>query len=85
MASYGKYCRDQAAYCARRVQLASSADVAAKYRMLARGWLTLAEKATVANTMFSSEAATIAARQTGVRPQRLSRKPNNETRSADSI
>jgi hypothetical protein len=45
MSSYAKYCRDQAAECARRARLASSRDVAANCRMLHERWLKLAEKA----------------------------------------
>ena len=45
MSSYAKYCRDQAAECARRARLASSPDVAANSRTLELRWLKLAEKA----------------------------------------
>jgi len=45
MSSYAKYCRDQAAECARRVKLASSPEVAASCRELGLRWLKLAEKA----------------------------------------
>jgi hypothetical protein len=45
MSSYAKYCRDQAAECARRVKLASSPEVAADCRALGLRWLKLAEKA----------------------------------------
>jgi hypothetical protein len=43
--SYAKYCRDQAAECARRVKLANSPDVAANCRELGLRWLKLARKA----------------------------------------
>jgi hypothetical protein len=45
MSSYAKYCRDQAAECARRLKLASSPEVAANCRTLGLRWLKLAEKA----------------------------------------
>jgi hypothetical protein len=45
MSSYVRYCREQAADCARRARVASSPDVAANYRNLEKRWLTLAEKA----------------------------------------
>jgi hypothetical protein len=45
MSSYAKYCRDQAAECARRARLASSPDIAANSRTLELRWLKLAEKA----------------------------------------
>jgi hypothetical protein len=45
MSSYAKYCRDQAAECARRVKMASSPEVAASCRELGLRWLKLAEKA----------------------------------------
>ena len=43
--SYAKYCRDQAAECARRVKLANSPEVAASCRNLGLRWLNLARKA----------------------------------------
>jgi hypothetical protein len=45
MSSYAKYCRDQAAECARRARLASSPDIASNSRTLELRWLKLAEKA----------------------------------------
>jgi hypothetical protein len=45
MSTYAKYCRDQAAECARRVRLASSPEVAANALMLGLRWIKLAEKA----------------------------------------
>jgi hypothetical protein len=47
MSSYAKYCRDQAAECARRARLANSPDIAANSRTLELRWLKLAEKANV--------------------------------------
>jgi len=43
--TYAKYCRDQAAECARRVKLASSPEVVANARELGLRWLKLARKA----------------------------------------
>jgi hypothetical protein len=45
MSSYAKYCREQAAKCARRARLASSPEVVAHFRSLERRWLMFAEKA----------------------------------------
>ena len=45
MSSYARYCRDQAAECARRVKMANSPEVAASCRDLGLRWLKLAEKA----------------------------------------
>ena len=45
MSSYAKYCRDQAAECARRVKLANSPEVAETCRNLGLRWLKLAQKA----------------------------------------
>jgi hypothetical protein len=45
MSTYAKYCRDQAAECARRARLASSPEVAANALMLGLRWIKLAEKA----------------------------------------
>jgi len=45
MSSYAKYCRDQAAECARRVRLANSPEVVANCRNLGLRWLKLAAKA----------------------------------------
>jgi hypothetical protein len=46
-ASYAKYCRDQAADCARRARIASSPEVTANCKMLQERWLKLASKAGV--------------------------------------
>jgi hypothetical protein len=48
MSSYAKYCREQAADCARRARIASSPEVVANCRMLQERWLKLAEKAELA-------------------------------------
>jgi hypothetical protein len=45
MSSYAKYCREQAADCARRARIASSPEVVANCRILQERWLKLAEKA----------------------------------------
>jgi hypothetical protein len=45
MSSYVKYCREQAAKCARRATLASSPEVVAHFRNLQQRWLKFAEKA----------------------------------------
>jgi hypothetical protein len=45
MSSYAKYCREQAADCARRARIACSPEVVANYRTLQERWLKLAEKA----------------------------------------
>jgi hypothetical protein len=45
MSSYAKYCRDQAAECARRVKLANSPEVVANCRSLGLRWLQLARRA----------------------------------------
>ena len=45
MSSYVKYCKAQAAECARRAKLASSPELAAERRSLGLRWLKLAEKA----------------------------------------
>jgi hypothetical protein len=45
MSSYSKYCREQAADCARRARIASSPEVAASCRTLHERWLKLAERA----------------------------------------
>jgi hypothetical protein len=45
MSSYVKYCREQAAKCARRATLASSPEVVAHFRNLEQRWLKFAEKA----------------------------------------
>ena len=49
MSSYARYCRDQAAECARRARMASSPEVAAERRDLGLKWLKLAEKALAAD------------------------------------
>ena len=43
--SYGNYCQDQAAACARRAKLASSPEIVAYCRTLERHWLKLAVQA----------------------------------------
>jgi hypothetical protein len=45
MSSYARYCRDQAAECARRARLASSPEIIARCRRLGLQWLKLAQKA----------------------------------------
>jgi hypothetical protein len=45
--SYAKYCRDQAADCARRARIASSPEVIANCKMLQERWLKLASKADI--------------------------------------
>jgi hypothetical protein len=52
MSSYARYCRDQAAECARRARLASSPEVVAECRNLGLRWLKLAEKARAADRPF---------------------------------
>ena len=54
MSSYAKYCRDQAAECARRVRMASSPEVAASCRDLGLRWLKLAEKAEMTSRPFAN-------------------------------
>jgi hypothetical protein len=50
MSSYARYCREQAADCARRARIASTPQVAANYRVLESRWLSLAHKAEFAPT-----------------------------------
>jgi hypothetical protein len=45
MSSYARYCREQAADCARRARIANSPEVAANYRILEKRWINLAQKA----------------------------------------
>jgi len=45
MSSYARYCRDQAAECARRVRLARSPEIVERCRRLGLQWLKLAQKA----------------------------------------
>jgi hypothetical protein len=45
MSSYAKYCRDQAAECARRARMASSPEIAANCLKLELRWIKLAERA----------------------------------------
>jgi hypothetical protein len=45
MSSYAKYCREQAADCARRARIASSPEIVATCRALQERWLKLADKA----------------------------------------
>jgi hypothetical protein len=52
MSSYARYCREQAAECARRARMASSPEVAAERRDLGLKWLKLAEKAQAADRPF---------------------------------
>jgi hypothetical protein len=47
MSSYAKYCRDQAAECARRARLAGSPEIVANSRSLEQRWLRLAAKAEI--------------------------------------
>lgn len=54
MSSYAKYCRDQAAECARRARLASSPDIVANSRSLELRWLKLAEKADAPGRPFGN-------------------------------
>jgi hypothetical protein len=44
MSSYAKYCRDQAAECARRARLARSPEIAENCRSLEQRWLRLAAR-----------------------------------------
>jgi hypothetical protein len=60
MSSYAKYCRDQAAECARRARLASSPDVAANSRTLELRWLKLAEKAKLPGSPLGNSKSPIA-------------------------
>src|SRR5262245_16249063 len=59
MSSYAKYCRDQAAECARRARLASSPDIAANSRTLELRWLKLAEKARMPGRLGNGKRATV--------------------------
>jgi hypothetical protein len=52
MSSYARYCRDQAAECARRARMANSPEIAAERRDLGLKWLRLAEKAQAAEGPF---------------------------------
>jgi hypothetical protein len=54
MSSYAKYCRDQAAECARRVKLASSPEVVANCQSLGQRWLKLAEKAEMTSRLSAN-------------------------------
>jgi hypothetical protein len=67
MSSYAKYCRDQAADCARRARIASSPEVVANYRALHARWSRLAEKAEIESRrpIFSSEPSVAAMRGAG--------------------
>jgi hypothetical protein len=56
MSSYAKYCRDQAAECARRVRLASSPEIAANCLTLELRWIKLAEKAEATDRRAGSAA-----------------------------
>jgi len=59
MSSYARYCREQAADCARRARIAKSPEVIANYRTLHERWAKLAEKADVETRrpLFSSTPA----------------------------
>src|SRR5262249_17674138 len=61
MSSYVRYCRDQAAECARRAKLASSPQIAAERRSLGLRWLRLAEKAQAAPFARTSKPGTATA------------------------
>jgi hypothetical protein len=63
--SYVKYCKAQAAECARRAKLASSPELAAERRSLGLRWLKLAEKAKATPLGRSREAESVAQ---GLRP-----------------
>ena len=45
--SYAKYCRDQAADCARRARIANSPEVIANCKILQERWLKLASRAEI--------------------------------------
>jgi hypothetical protein len=60
MSSYARYCRDQAAECARRARLASSPDIAANSRTLELRWLKLAEKASMPDRLFGNSKGALA-------------------------
>jgi hypothetical protein len=47
MSSYARYCRDQAAECARRARLANSLKVAENCLKLELRWIKLAERADI--------------------------------------
>src|SRR5688572_8316341 len=65
MSSYAKYCRDQAAECARRARLANSPDVAANSRTLEQRWLKLAARAGIGAgpSLFSKAPAVAVSRR----------------------
>jgi hypothetical protein len=48
MSSYARYCRDQAAECARRARLTSSPEIVERCRRLGLQWLKLAQQAEAA-------------------------------------
>src|SRR5215467_3499670 len=75
MSSYAKYCRDQAAECARRVRLANSPEVVANCRNLGLRWLKLAAKAE----------ATDRACMRANRPRLRALAPNDDDRTGDGI
>jgi hypothetical protein len=54
MSSYARYCRDQAAECARRARLATSREIAANCLKLELRWIKLAEKATATEGLASA-------------------------------
>jgi hypothetical protein len=61
MSSYVKYCREQAAKCARRASLASSPEVVAHFRSLEQRWLKFADKADARGPEGSVRTGTAAA------------------------
>ena len=64
MSSYAKYCRDQAAECARRARLANSPEVAENCLKLELRWIKLAERADggFGRLSFGSAASAMGAR-----------------------
>ncbi len=65
MSSYARYCRDQAAECARRARLASSREIAANCLKLELRWIKLAERADAPNGavgLWGRATAAVAAR-----------------------
>ena len=77
MSSYGTYCQDQAADCARRARLARSPDIAAYCRSLGLRWIRLAEQAQVADPSGRTRDATLGqARPGSLSPGHVSLKWN---------
>jgi len=65
MSSYARYCRDQAAECARRARLARSPEVVERCRRLGLQWLKLAQKAEASgrsSIVFAKQATAAEAR-----------------------